>query len=205
MFYSWVDFIIDSTDLYSGTLDGHPASGHRHHMRTIWKRFLTLALWVPSPLDKVHSWCTLRVQLQTVVWVEILLVRKQTWVPQLALAVYQASKSVFVLVNLAAVVCQIFQAFYIWSISTTFGNFCFKHTTWKWEMCTEITCQHLEQVEGFWGCYCHLARPSTLPNPTDIHLFKEGIRPLWEVFACRPNLFFQHPPDQCGKEHLFKW
>ncbi|KAH9558339.1 hypothetical protein CY35_06G003700 [Sphagnum magellanicum] len=40
-------------------------------------------------------------------------------------------------------------------------------------------------VEGFWGCYCHLARPSTLPNPTDIHLFKEGIRPLWEDAANR--------------------
>lgn len=30
-------------------------------------------------------------------------------------------------------------------------------------------------------CYCHLARPSSLPSPTDLHLFKEGIRPLWEV------------------------
>ncbi|XP_017977869.1 PREDICTED: eukaryotic translation initiation factor NCBP isoform X2 [Theobroma cacao] len=38
-------------------------------------------------------------------------------------------------------------------------------------------------VEGFWVCYCHLARPSTLPSPTDLHLFKEGIRPLWEVLA----------------------
>ena len=35
-------------------------------------------------------------------------------------------------------------------------------------------------VEGFWVCYCHLARPSTLPSPTDLHLFKEGTRPLWE-------------------------
>ncbi|WOL16921.1 hypothetical protein Cni_G25709 [Canna indica] len=35
-------------------------------------------------------------------------------------------------------------------------------------------------VEAFWFCYCHLARPSSLPNPTDLHLFKEGIRPLWE-------------------------
>ncbi|PNX91526.1 eukaryotic translation initiation factor ncbp-like protein, partial [Trifolium pratense] len=36
-------------------------------------------------------------------------------------------------------------------------------------------------VEGFWVCYCHLTRPSALPSPTDLHLFKEGIRPLWEV------------------------
>uniref|UniRef100_A0A803MN63 mRNA cap-binding protein n=1 Tax=Chenopodium quinoa TaxID=63459 RepID=A0A803MN63_CHEQI len=36
-------------------------------------------------------------------------------------------------------------------------------------------------VEGFWVCYCHFARPSTLPSPTDLHLFKDGIRPLWEL------------------------
>jgi translation initiation factor 4E len=40
-------------------------------------------------------------------------------------------------------------------------------------------------VEGFWGSYCHLSRASTLPNPTDLHLFKEGIRPLWEDAANR--------------------
>ncbi|KAG6473453.1 hypothetical protein ZIOFF_067369 [Zingiber officinale] len=28
-------------------------------------------------------------------------------------------------------------------------------------------------VEGFWVCYCHLARPASLPSPTDVHLFKE--------------------------------
>ncbi|XP_020242730.1 eukaryotic translation initiation factor NCBP-like [Asparagus officinalis] len=38
-------------------------------------------------------------------------------------------------------------------------------------------------VEGFWVCYCHLARPSTWPIPTDLHLFKDGIRPLWEDTA----------------------
>ncbi|KAG6514699.1 eukaryotic translation initiation factor NCBP-like [Zingiber officinale] len=38
-------------------------------------------------------------------------------------------------------------------------------------------------VEGFWVCYCHIARPSSLPCPTDIHLFREGIRPLWEDSA----------------------
>ncbi|XP_051138607.1 eukaryotic translation initiation factor NCBP-like isoform X1 [Andrographis paniculata] len=38
-------------------------------------------------------------------------------------------------------------------------------------------------VEAFWVCYCHLARPSTLPSPTDLHLFKAGIRPLWEDSA----------------------
>ncbi|XP_057509492.1 eukaryotic translation initiation factor NCBP-like isoform X3 [Actinidia eriantha] len=42
---------------------------------------------------------------------------------------------------------------------------------------------HPLKVEGFWVCYCHLARPSSLPSPTDLHLFKEGIRPLWEDSA----------------------
>ncbi|KAM3314353.1 hypothetical protein ACQJBY_033284 [Aegilops geniculata] len=40
-------------------------------------------------------------------------------------------------------------------------------------------------VESFWVCYCHLARPSSLPSPTDLHLFKEGVRPLWEDPANR--------------------
>eukprot|EP00271_Cylindrocystis_brebissonii_P012815 TRINITY_DN32320_c0_g1_i1.p1 TRINITY_DN32320_c0_g1~~TRINITY_DN32320_c0_g1_i1.p1 ORF type:complete len:320 (-),score=61.48 TRINITY_DN32320_c0_g1_i1:180-1139(-) len=35
-------------------------------------------------------------------------------------------------------------------------------------------------VEGFWHCYCHLTRASSLPHQSDFHLFKEGIRPLWE-------------------------
>ncbi|CAD6257894.1 unnamed protein product [Miscanthus lutarioriparius] len=35
-------------------------------------------------------------------------------------------------------------------------------------------------VESFWVCYYHLARPSSLPSPTDLHLFKDGICPLWE-------------------------
>ncbi|BAF11542.1 eukaryotic translation initiation factor NCBP [Oryza sativa Japonica Group] len=40
-------------------------------------------------------------------------------------------------------------------------------------------------VESFWVCYCHLTRPVSLPSPTDLHLFKEGIRPLWEDPANR--------------------
>ncbi|XP_025605732.1 eukaryotic translation initiation factor NCBP isoform X1 [Arachis hypogaea] len=42
---------------------------------------------------------------------------------------------------------------------------------------------HFSTVEGFWVCYCHLSRPSSLLVPTDLHLFKEGIRPLWEDSA----------------------
>ncbi|KAL8964862.1 MAG: hypothetical protein Q9183_004173 [Haloplaca sp. 2 TL-2023] len=35
-------------------------------------------------------------------------------------------------------------------------------------------------VESFWTVYSHLKRPSTLPSVSDYHLFKKGIRPVWE-------------------------
>jgi translation initiation factor 4E len=35
-------------------------------------------------------------------------------------------------------------------------------------------------VEGFWCTYCHLSKPNAVPNYSDFHLFKSGIRPLWE-------------------------
>ena len=37
------------------------------------------------------------------------------------------------------------------------------------------------QVEQFWAHYCHLAKPRELPSHCDIHLFKLGIKPMWEV------------------------
>ncbi|XP_025079297.1 eukaryotic translation initiation factor 4E type 2-like isoform X1 [Pomacea canaliculata] len=46
--------------------------------------------------------------------------------------------------------------------------------------------QHLKfvasfaSVEQFWAVYSHLARPSELTGHSDYHLFKEGIRPMWE-------------------------
>lgn len=36
-------------------------------------------------------------------------------------------------------------------------------------------------VEQFWGLYSHLVRPSELTVHTDFHLFKVGIKPIWEV------------------------
>ena len=36
------------------------------------------------------------------------------------------------------------------------------------------------QIERFWRFYSHMARPTGL-EACNIHLFKEGIRPLWEV------------------------
>lgn len=35
-------------------------------------------------------------------------------------------------------------------------------------------------VEEFWQVYKHLKHPSDLPLVTDYHLFKKGIRPIWE-------------------------
>nr|CCA14627.1 eukaryotic initiation factor 4E putative [Albugo laibachii Nc14] len=35
-------------------------------------------------------------------------------------------------------------------------------------------------VQGFWCIYNHLVRPNDLPNTMDYHLFKTGIKPMWE-------------------------
>jgi translation initiation factor 4E len=35
-------------------------------------------------------------------------------------------------------------------------------------------------VEAFWTIYCHLKHPSALPTVSDYHIFKDGIRPVWE-------------------------
>ena len=38
----------------------------------------------------------------------------------------------------------------------------------------------LATAEGFWAIYSHLKRPSALPTISDYHIFKDGIRPVWE-------------------------
>lgn len=43
-------------------------------------------------------------------------------------------------------------------------------------------------VEQFWSHYCHLARPSELPPHSDIHIFKMGIKPMWEVCCMVPTV-----------------
>lgn len=40
-------------------------------------------------------------------------------------------------------------------------------------------------VEQFWELYSHVVRPSDLTGHSDYHLFKEGIRPMWEHDANR--------------------
>ena len=38
----------------------------------------------------------------------------------------------------------------------------------------------ISSVEGFWTVYSHLKRPSLLPAVSDYHIFRKGIRPVWE-------------------------
>ena len=38
----------------------------------------------------------------------------------------------------------------------------------------------LSTVESFWTIYTHLKRPSQIPTVSDYHIFKDGIRPVWE-------------------------
>lgn len=38
----------------------------------------------------------------------------------------------------------------------------------------------VETVEQFFAVYQHLKRPSDLPLVSDYHLFKKGVRPIWE-------------------------
>ncbi|XP_071376116.1 eukaryotic translation initiation factor 4E family member 2 related sequence 1 [Centroberyx affinis] len=40
-------------------------------------------------------------------------------------------------------------------------------------------------VEQFWKFYSHLVRPGDLTGHSDFHLFKEGIKPMWEDEANR--------------------
>nr|CAD7413174.1 unnamed protein product [Timema poppensis] len=39
---------------------------------------------------------------------------------------------------------------------------------------------HFGSVEQFWSLYSHLARPCDLQSHSDFHLFKDGIKPMWE-------------------------
>jgi translation initiation factor 4E len=38
----------------------------------------------------------------------------------------------------------------------------------------------ISTVEAFWAIYSHLKHPSALPTVSDYHIFKDGIRPVWE-------------------------
>ena len=45
-------------------------------------------------------------------------------------------------------------------------------------------------MEQFWRFYSHLVRPGDLSGHSDFHLFKEGIKPMWEVTTCTVVQFF---------------
>lgn len=38
----------------------------------------------------------------------------------------------------------------------------------------------ISTAENFWTIYTHLKQPSLLPTVSDYHIFKDGIRPVWE-------------------------
>lgn len=38
----------------------------------------------------------------------------------------------------------------------------------------------ISSAQDFWKVFVHLKRPSSLPTVSDYHVFKEGIRPVWE-------------------------
>ncbi|KAH8553969.1 translation initiation factor eIF 4e-like domain-containing protein [Umbelopsis sp. PMI_123] len=38
----------------------------------------------------------------------------------------------------------------------------------------------VSSIEDYWAVYSHLKRPKDLPNISDYHLFKQGVRPVWE-------------------------
>ncbi|ODH52780.1 hypothetical protein GX48_00974 [Paracoccidioides brasiliensis] len=48
-----------------------------------------------------------------------------------------------------------------------------------------IALASISSVESFWAVYSHLKRPSLLPAVSDYHIFKKGIRPVWEDEANR--------------------
>lgn len=43
------------------------------------------------------------------------------------------------------------------------------------------------QVEQFWHLYSYLARSNDLQGPCDYLMFRQGIRPMWEVSQCFGN------------------
>jgi translation initiation factor 4E len=46
-------------------------------------------------------------------------------------------------------------------------------------------------VEQFWEGYNFLKRPCELPSNSDFHLFKDGIKPLWEVSSTMERPSFE--------------
>ncbi|XP_068262596.1 eukaryotic translation initiation factor 4E type 2 isoform X2 [Nyctibius grandis] len=56
-------------------------------------------------------------------------------------------------------------------------------------------------VEQFWRFYSHMVRPGDLTGHSDFHLFKEGIKPMWET--CLPFPFLTATSLTCSYLSLF--
>lgn len=43
-----------------------------------------------------------------------------------------------------------------------------------------VEIESCDTVQDFWMVYQHLRRPTAMPYGTFLHVFKDGIRPVWE-------------------------
>ncbi|KTW32384.1 uncharacterized protein T551_00474 [Pneumocystis jirovecii RU7] len=68
-------------------------------------------------------------------------------------------------------------SFTFWYMNRTFGS---KIKDYESSLKKLMT---FSSVEEFWSIYAYLKRPDTLPVISDFHLFKEGIKPIFEDSA----------------------
>ena len=68
-----------------------------------------------------------------------------------------------------------------WSLKYTWVLFYRPPTgkTQDYEKSIKPLCR-ISSAQDFWRVYSHLKRPSALPIVSDYHIFKDGIRPVWE-------------------------
>jgi translation initiation factor 4E len=65
-----------------------------------------------------------------------------------------------------------------------------------------------ESVEDFWGLLNNLKKPSEIPAGSNYHLFKEGIKPMWEVEENKTGgkwTYSQDRKKRGGPELNFCW
>jgi len=70
-------------------------------------------------------------------------------------------------------------AYSLWFSRRTPGN---KATSMSYDQNLKLVATFLS-VEQFWSYYSYLIRPSDLSGHSDFHLFKDGIKPMWEDSA----------------------
>uniref|UniRef100_G3MSR1 eIF-4F 25 kDa subunit n=1 Tax=Amblyomma maculatum TaxID=34609 RepID=G3MSR1_AMBMU len=72
-------------------------------------------------------------------------------------------------------------AYSLWFSKRAPGN---KPNNQRYDQNLKLVCT-FDTVEQFWRHYSHLIRPSEMSGHSDYHLFKEGIKPMWEDEANR--------------------